>query len=276
MNAPSLDRDALEGRLLDRLSKANKAFGLIAPGDKIMVALSGGKDSWAMLYLLQAYRRRVPFDFSLVAVNLDQGHPGFPVEILRDHLAAEGFDHHIVYKDTHTVVKEKTPEGKTFCALCSRMRRGILHETARELGCRSIALGHHRDDVAQTLLLNVFFSGRMRGMPARLEGPVAVIRPLVYCAESDLAAYCEAVGAPILPCNLCGSQENLQRQEMKALLNTLEARHPQIKGNMLAALNGAGLMTEGGDPDATLAALGLQPPSAEAADGPLIQIESPS
>lgn len=242
MNTPS---KSLEARLLDRISKANKAFDLIAPGDKIMVALSGGKDSWALLYLLRAYRQKVPFDFSIVGVNLDQGHPGFPAQVLIDHLTAEGFDHRVVFKDTYSVVQAKTPEGKTYCALCSRMRRGILHQIAEELGCRSIALGHHRDDVAQTLLLNVFFSGRMRGMPAKLEGPISVIRPMVYCAESELAAYCDQVGAPILPCNLCGSQENLQRQEMKALLNTLEGRHPSIKGNMLAALTGAGLMAEG-------------------------------
>lgn len=229
----------LETRLLRQLGQADRRFDLLAPGDRIMVAISGGKDSWALLHLLRLYRRKVPFDFELVAVNLDQGHPGFPVEVLRGYLEAEGYTYRIVFRDTHSVVKEKTPEGKAFCALCSRMRRGILHRIAEELGANRIALGHHRDDLIETLLLNLFFAGRVRSMAPRLDPDAdgaTIIRPLALCAEADLAAYAADQRFPIVPCDLCGSQENLRRQQIKALLAQLEQDNPRLRGNLLAAL----------------------------------------
>lgn len=229
----------LETRLLRQLGQADRRFGLITPGDRVMVAVSGGKDSWAMLHLLRRYRRKVPFEFDLIAVNLDQGHPGFPAEVLRNYLEAEGYSYRIVYRDTHSVVQANTPEGKAFCALCSRMRRGILHRIADELGANRIALGHHRDDLIETLLLNLFFAGRVRSMAPRLdpdEAGATIIRPLALCAEAEIAEYAAAQQFPIVPCDLCGSQENLRRQEIKRLLARLEQNNPRLRGNLLAAL----------------------------------------
>jgi tRNA 2-thiocytidine biosynthesis protein TtcA len=233
------DRATLERRLLRRMSQLNREFGLIEPGDRIMVAISGGKDSWAMLHLLRAYERIVPFSYELVAVNLDQGHPGFPVEVLRQHLEAEGFEHRLIHQDTYKVVKANTPEGKAYCSLCSRLRRGILYDVAEELGASKIALGHHRDDVIETLLLNLFHSGQLKAMPAKLhsdDGRNTVIRPLAGCAEAEIAEYVRLAGFPIVPCDLCGSQPNLERKKIKQLLATLELENPRIRAHMIAAI----------------------------------------
>lgn len=233
------DRATLERRLLRRMSRLNREFALIEPGDRIMVAISGGKDSWAMLHLLRAYIRIVPFAYELIAVNLDQGHPGFPVATLRAHLEAEGFAHHLVHVDTYSVVKANTREGKAYCSLCSRLRRGILYDVAQELGCTKIALGHHRDDVIETLLLNLFHAGQLKAMPAKLrsdDGRNTIIRPLAACAEAELARYVELSGFPVVPCDLCGSQPNLERRKVKQLLATLERDNPLLRAHMLAAI----------------------------------------
>ena len=229
----------LERRLLRHMSQLNRRFGLIEPGDKIMVAISGGKDSWAMLHLLRAYERMLPFTYELVAVNLDQGHPGFPVEVLREHLETHGFAYRLVTRDTHTVVKSNTKAGKAFCSLCSRLRRGILYDVAVELGATKIALGHHRDDVIETLLLNAFYAGQLKAMPAKLhsdDGRNVVIRPLASCGEAQIAEWAQLRGFPIVPCDLCGSQPNLKRQQMKGLLATLERDNPLLRKNLLAAV----------------------------------------
>ncbi|MEZ4448109.1 MAG: tRNA 2-thiocytidine(32) synthetase TtcA [Nannocystaceae bacterium] len=228
----------LEEALLRRISRANRRFGMIEADDRVMVAISGGKDSWALLHLLRAYRRRLPFDFSIVAVNLDQGHPGFPVERLRDHLEAEGFEYRILHQDTYSVVKREVPEGKAYCSLCSRLRRGILYDAAVRLGATKIALGHHRDDVIETLLLNQLFAGQLKAMAPRLrsdDGRNTLIRPLVLCGEAEIAAYAAQEGFPVVPCDLCGSQENLRRQQVKALIQGLEATIPGVRESLLAA-----------------------------------------
>ncbi|MCB9521705.1 MAG: tRNA 2-thiocytidine(32) synthetase TtcA [Myxococcales bacterium] len=237
MNAT--DTDALERRLLRHVQRASKQFRLFEPNDRIMVCLSGGKDSWAMLHLLRLMQTVVPFEMSLVAVNLDQGHPGFPAHVISDYLVEHGYEHRMVSKDTYAVVTEKIPEGKTYCSLCSRLRRGILYDVAVDLGCTKIALGHHRDDILHTALLNLFFGGKLATMPPKVysdDGRNTVIRPLALCDEDDIATYAAAKQFPIVPCDLCGSQDNLQRQQMKALLNGLAAENPRIKGNMMAAL----------------------------------------
>ncbi|PRQ09197.1 tRNA 2-thiocytidine(32) synthetase TtcA [Enhygromyxa salina] len=234
------DRAAkLERRLLRHMSSLNRRFELIEPDDKIMVAISGGKDSWALLHLLRAYERMVPFSFELVAVNLDQGHPGFPVSTLREHLDAHGFAHRLIARDTYTVVKANTKPGKAFCSLCSRLRRGILYNVAAELGATKIALGHHRDDVIETLLLNAFYAGQLKAMPAKLysdDGRNVVIRPLASCGEAEIAAWVQLRGFPIVPCDLCGSQPNLKRQQIKGLLASLEQDNPLLRKNLLAAV----------------------------------------
>jgi tRNA 2-thiocytidine biosynthesis protein TtcA len=229
----------LERRLLRQLSQLNRQFELIEPGDRIMVAISGGKDSWALLHLLRAYERMLPFSYELVAVNLDQGHPGFPVEVLRDHLEAEGFAYRLVAKDTYTVVKANTPAGKAHCSLCSRLRRGILYDVAAELGATKIALGHHRDDVIETLLLNLLYAGQLKAMPAKLrsdDGRNVIIRPLGNCSESDIARFAQLREFPIVPCDLCGAQPNLKRQEVKRLLAQLEQQNPLVRKNLIAAV----------------------------------------
>lgn len=229
----------LERLLLRDVGRAIAAWNLVEDGDRIMVAVSGGKDSYGLLVLLEALRRRAPVRFELVAVHLDQGHPGYDGRPLEAWLSAQGFAHRILREDTYSVVTDKIPEGKTYCSLCSRLRRGILYRAASELGCNKIALGHHQDDALETLLLNLFFAGKLAAMPARLvsdDGRHVVIRPLIYCPEPTLARFAEERAFPILPCNLCGSQSEAQRKQMKALLARLEAEHPGLKSTMLAAL----------------------------------------
>jgi tRNA 2-thiocytidine biosynthesis protein TtcA len=230
---------ALEKRLLGQLGQASRDHALIEPGDHIMVALSGGKDSYTLLDLLRKLQAKVPFRFELTAVNVDQGHPGFPRHVLENYLQEHGYRAHFVIEDTYSIVKEKVPEGKTYCSLCSRLRRGILYTTARKLGTNKIALGHHRDDLIETLLLNMFYAGQIKAMPPRLvsdDGDNIVIRPLCYVAEDDIEQYARLMQFPILPCDLCGSQDGLKRKQVKALLRELERDNPKVRGNLFAAL----------------------------------------
>ena len=230
---------SLEKKLTRQISQANRRFDLIGHDDRVMVAVSGGKDSWGLLSLLRVYRTQVPFDFSIIAVTIDQGQPGFDGKRLEDYYAAHGYQYRIVYKDTYSVVVDKTPDGKAYCSLCSRMRRGILYRQAEEIGANKVALGHHRDDLIETLLLNQFYSGRVRSMAPKLveaNGGATIIRPLALSAEDDLRAYAMEKEFPIIPCNLCGSQTNLKRQDVKRLLKTLEVTNPRIRGNLLASL----------------------------------------
>ena len=229
----------VEYKLLKHMARCSKEHQLLEPGDKIMACMSGGKDSYVMLHLLRKLQERVPFSFDIVAVNLDQGHPGFPGHLLEDWLKAEGYDYRMITKDTYSIVTEKIPEGNTYCSLCSRLRRGILYNAAVELGCTKIALGHHRDDIIETLMLNLLYSGQLKAMPVRLRSQDdrnTLIRPLAYCSEEDVAAYAEQIQFPIIPCDLCGSQDNMQRQKVKRLLGELHAENPKVKGNMMAAL----------------------------------------
>ncbi len=230
---------ALEKHLLSEIARASSDFRLIEPGDRVMVAVSGGKDSHALLYLLRETAKKAPFDFSIVAVNLDQGHPGFPKHVLPEYFQKEGYEYAIIERDTYSIVKEKIPEGRTYCSLCSRFRRAILYDAAQDLGATKIALGHHRDDVIETLLLNLFYSGQMKAMPPRLrsdDGRNIVIRPLVYSSECDIAEFALEKEFPIIPCDLCGSQDNLQRKRVKELLNRLSDENPHVRGNLFAAL----------------------------------------
>jgi tRNA 2-thiocytidine biosynthesis protein TtcA len=214
-------------------------FQLLQEGDRLLVAMSGGKDSYALCALLHDLQKRAPIRFELIAVHVDQGHPGYDGAPLEAWLREASVPYRVLHEDTYSIVTDKIPEGKTYCSLCSRLRRGILYQAATDLGCNKIALGHHRDDALETLLLNVFFGGKLASMPPRLvsdDGRHVVIRPLIYCAESHLAAYAELRRFPILPCNLCGSQSEAQRKQMKALLNDLEAKHPTLRQTMLAAM----------------------------------------
>jgi len=229
----------LERKLLGDVGRAIGDFDLIEEGDRLMVALSGGKDSYTLLQLLGRLQRRAPIRFSIVAVNLDQGHPGFPADRLESWLRAEGYDYRMLKEDTYRIVTEKVPAGKTYCSLCSRLRRGILYNAAEALGCTKIALGHHRDDLVETLMLNLFFSGKIASMPPKLrsdDGRNVVIRPLCYAAETDIARYAQLSGFPILPCDLCGSQENLQRKKVKALLDQLSLENPRLRESIAAAI----------------------------------------
>ncbi len=229
----------LEKRLRRDTAKAVTEFNLIEPGDHIMVCLSGGKDSYTLLDMLLHLQRVAPIKFSLVAVNLDQKQPDFPAHTLPNYLTNLGVDYRVVEEDTFSIVKEKIPQGQTTCGLCSRLRRGILYRTADELGATKIALGHHADDLLETLLLNLFHGGTLKTMPPKLHadnGRNVVIRPLAFCRESMIASYATAKGYPIIPCNLCGSQPNLQRQAMKALLAAWEQEDPSRIASMLTAL----------------------------------------
>ena len=229
----------LEKRLCRLVGQAIGDYGMVEEGDKVMVCLSGGKDSYALLDILLKMQQRAPVHFDLVAVNLDQKQPGFPEHILPEYLKALGVPFHIEEQDTYSIVKDKIPEGKTMCSLCSRLRRGILYRVAGELGATKIALGHHRDDILQTLFLNMFFGGKMKGMPPKLQsddGRNVVIRPLAYVPEKDLVRWAEHRQFPIIPCTLCGSQENLQRKQVAAMLREWEKKHPGRLDNLFHAL----------------------------------------
>jgi tRNA 2-thiocytidine biosynthesis protein TtcA len=236
-NRPPIE--ALEKTLLRSMGTAVSEWELIQGGDRILVGVSGGKDSYTLLHLLRRLRERAPVRFDLIAVNLDQGHPGFPSETLRGYLESIGVEHRMIKQDTYSVVKRLTPDGKSFCPVCSRLRRGILYNTAVELGCNKIALGHHRDDLIETVLMSAIYAGRMRTMPPKLrsdDGRNTVIRPLCYTPEEDIAAFANAMQFPVIPCDLCGSQENLRRKRIKRLIAELASEHPQVRGNLLHAL----------------------------------------
>jgi tRNA 2-thiocytidine biosynthesis protein TtcA len=225
----STNFNRLKGRLESSVGKAIGDFNMIEDGDTVMVCLSGGKDSYTLLDILRTLQKRAPIDFKIVAMNLDQKQPGFPADVLPNYLESIGVEFHIENQDTYSIVKEKIPEGKTTCSLCSRLRRGIIYKVAGELGANKIALGHHRDDMVETLFLNMFFGGKLKAMPPKLvtdKGDHIVIRPLAYCAEKDIARYARGMEFPIIPCNLCGSQENLQRQNIKQMLHDWERQYP--------------------------------------------------
>jgi len=233
------ERGMLQQRLRRQMGKAIADFNMIEAGDRVMVCLSGGKDSYTMLDLLMALHRKAPVPFELIPVHLDQKQPGYPPEILPTYLETLGLEYHILEQDTYSVVQRVVPAGKTTCGLCSRLRRGILYTFAREHGITKIALGHHRDDIVETLFLNMFFGSRLKAMPPKLrsdDGDNIVIRPLAYCREDDIARYAEARGFPIIPCNLCGSQENLQRKQIKQMLAGWEKQTPGRVENIFRSL----------------------------------------
>jgi len=219
----------LKKRLRREVGRAIADYNMIEQGDRVMVCLSGGKDSFAMLDILRELQRRAPIDFELLAVNLDQKQPGFPENVLPDYLQSEGVPYRILEQDTYSLVTEMVPQGKTYCGWCSRFRRGIIYKFAKRNGYNKIALGHHRDDIIETLFLNLFHAGKLKAMPAKLlsdDGENIVIRPLAYCKEVDLIRYAELQAFPIIPCNLCGSQDNLQRQVIKEMLNGWQRQFP--------------------------------------------------
>jgi tRNA 2-thiocytidine biosynthesis protein TtcA len=234
-----LENHKLEKRLCREVGRAIVDYNMIKEGDRVMVCLSGGKDSYGMLDILQKLQARAPIGFELIVVNLDQKQPGFPADILPAYLTKLGVKFHIENQDTYSIVKRVIPEGKTMCSLCSRLRRGILYRVAGELGATKIALGHHRDDILQTLLLNMFFGAKLKGMPPKLvsdDGQHVVIRPMAYVAETDLSRWAELRQFPIIPCTLCGSQENLQRKQVGLMLKDWEKRFPGRVENMFSAL----------------------------------------
>jgi tRNA 2-thiocytidine biosynthesis protein TtcA len=240
----TLQKQVYEGnklakRLRRQVGEAIADFDMIHNGDKVMVCLSGGKDSYALLDVLLSLKSHAPINFDIVAVNLDQKHPGFPTEVLPDYLTSIGVQFRIIEQDTYSVVKRVIPEGKTMCSLCSRLRRGALYRVAKEIGATKIALGHHRDDILETFFLNLFHGGRLKGMPPKLvsdDGQHIVIRPLAYCKEPDLEEYAKLRAFPIIPCNLCGSQDNLQRQVVKNMLQEWEKKFPGRLETMFASL----------------------------------------
>ncbi|MEQ8289774.1 MAG: tRNA 2-thiocytidine(32) synthetase TtcA [Gammaproteobacteria bacterium] len=223
------NQNKLHKRLRRNVGQAIADYNMIEHGDRVMVCLSGGADSYTMLDILLSMQKTAPVDFELVAVNLDQKQPDFPEHVLPDYLEGLGIDYHIIEEDTYSVVKRVIPENKTYCGLCSRLRRGVLYRFAKEQGFSKIALGHHREDMIETLFLNMFYGGKLKSMPPKLksdDGDNIVIRPLAYCAEKDIKAYAEVQGFPIIPCNLCGSQDNLQRQAIKQMLTEWGRKHP--------------------------------------------------
>ena len=234
------EENKLEKKLCRLVGQAIGDFGMIEDGDKVMVCLSGGKDSYAMLDILMKLRERAPINFEIVAVNLDQKQPNFPAETLPNYLNSLGIPFHIEEQDTYSIVKRVIPEGKTTCGLCSRLRRGILYRVADELGATKIALGHHRDDILETLMLNMFYAGKLKGMPPKLrsdDGKHIVIRPLAYVPEKLLERYAVDMNFPIIPCDLCGSQPNLQRQVMKEMLRDWEKKHPGRVENLFRSMH---------------------------------------
>ncbi|KQV42863.1 tRNA 2-thiocytidine(32) synthetase TtcA [Massilia sp. Root335] len=234
------ENNKLHKRLCRLVGQAIGDFNMIEDGDKVMVCLSGGKDSYALLDILMTLRERAPIHFDIVAVNLDQKQPNFPPEVLPAYLTKLDIPFHIENQDTYSIVKRLIPEGKTTCSLCSRLRRGILYRVADELGCTKIALGHHRDDILETFFLNMFFGAKIKGMPAKLvsdDGKHVVIRPLAYVKEADTERYAEVKQFPIIPCDLCGSQENLQRKQIKAMLRDWEKKHPGRVENIFSSLS---------------------------------------
>ena len=235
----SYEDNKLAKRLRRLTGQAIADFGMIEAGDKVMVCLSGGKDSYALLDMLLYLRQHAPIDFDVVAMNLDQKQPGFPGHVLPEYLAARGVPFRIEHQDTYSVVKRVIPEGKTMCSLCSRLRRGVLYRVARELGATKVALGHHRDDILETFMLNLFYTGQLKAMSPKLrsdDGRHVVIRPLAYCEERDLEDYARVRAFPIIPCNLCGSQANLKRAEVKRMLREWEKRYPGRVETMLNSL----------------------------------------
>lgn len=234
------EENKLEKKLCRLVGQAIGDFGMVEEGDKVMVCVSGGKDSYAMLDILMKLRERAPIHFDIVAVNLDQKQPNFPAEILPNYLKSLGIQYHIEEQDTYSIVKRVIPEGKTTCGLCSRLRRGILYRVADELGATKIALGHHRDDILETLMLNMFYAGKLKGMPPKLrsdDGKHIVIRPLAYVPEKLLERYAADMNFPIIPCDLCGSQPNLQRQVMKEMLRDWEKKHPGRVENLFRSMH---------------------------------------
>ena len=236
-NSKNLQR--LKKRLESDVGKAIADYNMIEEGDTVLVCISGGKDSYAMLSVLMAMQQRAPVDFRLIAMNLDQKQPGFPADVLPAYLAGLGVEYRIVEQDTYSIVKEKIPEGKTTCSLCSRLRRGVIYRTAKELGANKIALGHHRDDIVHTLFLNLLFGGKLKAMPPKLvtdDGAHVVIRPLAYCSENDIARFARGMDFPIIPCNLCGSQNNLQRQKIREMMADWDRRFPGRTESVFSAL----------------------------------------
>ena len=235
----SANTNKLRKRLTRNVAQANIDFNMIEEGDKVLVCCSGGKDSYTLLTILADLAERAPINFDIVAMNLDQKQPGFPDTVLPAYFEQTGLPYRIVTEDTYAIVKDKIQAGKTTCSLCSRLRRGIIYRTARELGCNKIALGHHRHDILETFFLNLFFAGRLKAMPPKLKtdtGDLVLVRPLAYCAEKDIARFARAMAYPIIPCNLCGSQENLQRQNIKAMLQDWEKAYPGRADIMFKAL----------------------------------------
>ena len=238
----SVEFKKLRKRLLRQTREAIEVYGMVRPGQRWLVALSGGKDSYGLLAVLLDLQWRGLLPVDLLACNLDQGQPNFPKHILPDFLSRHGIPHRIEYQDTYSIVTDKIPENRTYCSLCSRLRRGHLYRIAREEGCSALVLGHHREDVLETFFMNLFHGGRLAAMPPKLvndEGDVEVLRPLAFCAEADLARFADALAFPIIPCDLCGSQEGLQRNAMKAMLDDIERRMPGRKDTMIRALANA-------------------------------------